>query len=166
MKRKEMNSTDTKEQPSSEAKKPFFNNRLMRRAMWFWFVEIGLSAINFFVLINLVYEPRWGTLIAHQVGMSTRIVYIFILSYFVLRSVKQYSTKDLLWVGVFWLGTWEIFEWGGSLLMHRPVSEILVGWNILKGYMWPYVMLTYLLSSLIVGTLLKSREKWRSRKTR
>lgn len=137
-----------------EARKTFFNNMLMRRAMFFWFLEIGLSAINFFVLINLVYEPHWGNLIAHQIGMSTRIIYIFVLAYFLLRSVKQYNTKDLLLVCVFWMGIWLIFEWGGSLLMRRPVSEILVGWNIFKGYMWPYVLLTYLLSSLIVGTIL------------
>jgi hypothetical protein len=139
----------------AENNKTYFNNRLMRRAMFFWFIEIGLSAINFFVLINLVYEPRWGNPIAHQIGMSTRIVYIFILAYFMLRPVKQYSRKDLMWIGIFWMGFWLVFEWGGSLLAQRPVSEILVGWNIFKGYMWPYVLLTYLLSSLIIGTILR-----------
>ena len=147
---------------SPEARKPFFNNMLMRRAMFFWFIEIGLSAINFFVLINLVYEPRWGNLIAHQIGMSTRIIYIFVLVYFLLRSVKQYSSKDLLLVGVFWMGIWLIFEWGGSLLMRRPVSEILIGWNVFKGYMWPYVLLTYLSSSVIIGTILRLGKKTRS----
>jgi hypothetical protein len=153
------NMTNTMQQSPPEVKKSFFNNLLMRRAMFFWFIEIGLSAINFFVLINLVYEPRWGELIAHQIGMSTRIIYIFVLAYFLLRSVKQYSSKDLLLVGVFWMGIWLIFEWGGSLLMQRPVSEILIGWNIFKGYMWPYVLLTYLLSSLIIGTVLRLSKK-------
>ncbi|OGO16966.1 MAG: hypothetical protein A2Z02_00995 [Chloroflexi bacterium RBG_16_48_7] len=144
---------------SKEAKPPFFNNPLMRRAMWFWFIEIAFSAVNFFLLINLVYEPRWGNLVAHQIGMSTRIIYIFVLAYFILRPIRRYSTKDLLMVGLFWMGSWLFFEWGGSLLMGRPVSEIIVGWDILKGYMWPYVLLSYLLSSLIVGTLLRFTEK-------
>ena len=152
-----MNITNTTEKSSSEVKKPFFNNALMRRAMFFWFIEIGLSAINFFALINLVYEPRWGDLIAHQIGMSTRIIYIFILAYFIVRPIKSYSTKDLLMVGLFWMGFWLIFEWGGSLLVGRPVSEILIGWNIQRGYMWPYVLLSYLLSSSIVGTILNLR---------
>jgi len=141
---------------SPEAKKSFFNNTLMRRAMFFWFIEMGLSAINFFVLMNRIYEPRWGDLIAHQIGMSTRIIYVFVLAYFLLRPIKQYSVKDLLLVGVFWMAIWLILEWGGSLLIRRPVSEILIGWNIFKGYMWPYVLLTYLLSSLIVGKTLHS----------
>jgi hypothetical protein len=100
MERKRINTRHSADESTPEARKPFLNNVLVRRAMFFWFIEIGLSAINFFVLINLVYEPRWGDLIAHQIGMSTRIIYIFVLVYFLLRSVKQYSSKDLLLVGV------------------------------------------------------------------
>ena len=140
-------------------RKIFFNQPLMRRAMFFWFIEIALSAINFFLLINLVYQPQWGELIAHQIGMSTRIIYILVLAYFILRPIKKYSTRDLFVVGTFWMGSWLTFEWGGSLLMHRPVSEILVGWNIFKGYMWPYVLFTYLFSSVIVGIFLHMSKK-------
>ncbi len=129
--------------------------------MFFWLVEIGLSAINFFVFINLVYEPRYGALIAHQIGMSTRIAYVFVFAYLILRPLRQYTGKDLLVLGIFWMGSWLIFEWGGSLLMQRPVSEILVGWNFLKGYMWPYVLASYLLSSLIVGSILHALVKTR-----
>ena len=53
------------------------------------------------------------------------------------------------------MAIWLIFEWGGSLSMRRPVSEILIGRSIFKGYMCPYVLLTYLLSSLIVGKALR-----------
>lgn len=154
-----MSTINSAEESSQGTRKTFFNNLLMRRWMFYWFLEIALSAINFFILINLVYEPRLGQLVAHQIGMSTRIIYIFVLAYFILRSVKQYYTKDLLVVGVFWMGAWLVFEWGGSLAVGRPVSEILVGWNIFKGYMWPYVLLSYLLSSLIVGTILGLKEK-------
>ncbi|MCB9415675.1 MAG: hypothetical protein H6526_10375 [Actinobacteria bacterium] len=41
-----------------------------------WFFEIALSGINYFVLMRRVYEPRWGGLRAHRIGMTTRIVYI------------------------------------------------------------------------------------------
>jgi hypothetical protein len=152
--------------PSAQAARPFFNNRLMRRAMWFWFVEIGFSAVNFFILINLVYDPAWGNPLAHQVGMATRIAYIFILTYFMLRGVKDFIARDLLMVGAMWMGAWLVFEWGGSLAVGRPVSEILIGWNIFKGYMWPYVLLAYLFASLIVGSImLRSREYVRRKET-
>jgi hypothetical protein len=76
-----------------------------------------------------------------------------------VRYVKNYETRDLIHVGLLWLGLTLLFEWGGSLPMGRPVEEILIGWNILAGYMWPYVLLTYLLSPLLVGTILHTDTK-------
>jgi hypothetical protein len=52
------------------------------------------------------------------------------------------------------LGLEEVFEWGGSFILGRPVEEILVGWNVFAGYMWPYVMFAYLSANLIVGLTL------------
>jgi hypothetical protein len=136
------------------------NTRLLKIGIRVWLIETLISGFNFFVLMNLVYEPRWGALVAHQIGMSTRIVYIFVLAYFLLRYVKEYNVKDLILIGLVWLGLEEIFEWGGSFILRRSVEEILVGWNIFAGYMWPYVMLAYLLSNLIVGvTLHPGREE-------
>ena len=132
---------------------------LLKTAVRVWLVEILVSGFNFFVLMNLVYEPRWGVLVAHQIGMSSRIVYISIFAYLLLRYVKKYGTKDLAHVGVLWLGLTLLFEWGGSLATGRPVDEILIGWNIFAGYLWPYVLLTYLLSPLIVGTILHPGKK-------
>jgi hypothetical protein len=131
------------------------NVLLVKTGLRVWLMEVLVSGLNFFVLMNLVYEPRWGVLVAHQIGVSTRIVCIFVFAYFLLRSVKKYETKDLVHVGVMWLILTLLFEWVGSFAIGRPVSEILVGWNIFAGYMWPYVLLTYLLSNLIVGTILR-----------
>ena len=135
------------------------NTRLLKIGIRVWLIETLISGFNFFVLMNLVYEPRWGALVADQIGMSTRIVYIFILAYFLLRYVKEYNIKGLIIIGLVWLGLEEIFEWGGSFILRRSVAEILVGWNIFAGYMWPYVMLTYLLSNLIVGVTLHPGKK-------
>jgi hypothetical protein len=79
-----MNSVQVDRSP----KKTFFNYPLMRRGMLFWFLEVGLSFVNFFVLINLVYEPRFGELAAHQIGMTTRIIYIFVIAFFIVRGIK------------------------------------------------------------------------------
>ncbi|MFB0504727.1 MAG: nitroreductase/quinone reductase family protein [Candidatus Bathyarchaeia archaeon] len=135
------------------------NTPLLKTAIRAWLMEILVSGFNFFVLMNLIYEPKWGSLAAHQIGMSTRIVYIFVFAYFLLRYVKEYETKDLIHVGTLWLGLTLMFEWVGSFAIGRPVGEILIGWNIFAGYMWPYVLLTYLLSNLIVGTIFHPGKK-------
>lgn len=130
------------------------NTFLLKLGTRVWLIETILSGFNFFILMGLLYEPMWGELAAHQIGMSTRIVYILILSYFMLRYARKYEARDLIWVGVLWLGLELVFEWGGSLAIGRSVQEILVGWNIFNGYMWPYVLLIYFFSNLIVGTIL------------
>ena len=135
------------------------NARLLKTATRVWLMEILVSGFNFFVLMNLVYEPRVGVLAAHQIGMSSRIAYVFVFAYFLLRFVKEYDTRDLVHVGILWLGLTLIFEWVGSLAIGRPVEEILVGWNIFAGYMWPYVLLAYALSNLIVGMVLHPGRK-------
>jgi hypothetical protein len=130
------------------------NTRLLSTAFRVWLMETIVSGFNFFVLMGFIYEPAWGSLVAHQVGMTTRIVYIFVFAYLLLRYVKEYETLDLVYVGLLWVALELLFEWGGSLLIGRPVEEILIGWNIFAGYMWPYALFTYLLSNLIVGIVL------------
>jgi len=131
------------------------NTVLLKLGVRVWLIETIVSGLNFFVLMGLIYEPIWGELVAHQIGMSTRIVYIFVFAYFMLRYAKKYEVKDLVSVGLLWLGLELLFEWGGSLAIGRSVQEILVGWNIFNGFMWPYVLLTYLFANLIVGTILR-----------
>lgn len=134
------------------------NTRLLKTAARVWLMEILVSGFNFFVLMNLIYEPSWGPLLAHQIGMSTRIVYIFVFAYFLLRFVKEYDTSDLVHVGILWLVLTLLFEWAGSLVIGRPVEEILIGWNVFAGYMWPYVLLAYLLSNPIIGTIFRPEQ--------
>jgi hypothetical protein len=118
-----------------------------------WFLELVVSALNYFFLMSKVYEPRYGKLKAHQIGMSTRIVYIFVFAYFILFFAKNYTVPDTLVAGVFWLLLILAFEWIGSFIQRRPVREVLEGWHINKGFMWPYVLAAYLLSPLIVGLI-------------
>jgi hypothetical protein len=70
-----------------------------------------------------------------------------------LLFAKHYKTLDTLSAGVFWLLLILAFEWIGSLILRRPVREILEGWHVNKGFMWPYVLAAYLLAPVIVGLI-------------
>jgi len=131
-----------------------------------WLIEVPLAAVNAFVLMDRVYAPRVGPLTAHQIGMSTRIVIALVLAYVIAYFAKDYTPGSLLLAGAFWMMLWLAFEWGGSLLIGRPVKEILVGWQLEDGYMWPYVLLAYLLAPLLVGTALHPSRRPRRDPTR
>ena len=77
-------------------------------------------------------------------------------SYLLMITFRVWAVEigDYLLAGAFWLLLWIAFEWIGSLLTRRRVQEILEGWQIENGYMWPYVLLTYFLSPLMIGLLL------------
>lgn len=130
------------------------NTYLLMITFRVWFCEIALSGVNYFVLMKRVYEPRVGELRAHRIGMTTRIVYIFPFAYVLVAAANLDSVAEYLQAGAYWLLMVLAFEWIGSFLMRRPVHEILEGWHVENGYMWPYVLLAYLLSPLIVGVLL------------
>lgn len=127
------------------------NTHLLMLTFRAWLIEIPIAGVNYFLLMKKVYEPRVGPLRAHQIGMTTRIVYLFVIAYFLLYFAGDYTTLDTVYAGVFWVLLVLAFEWLGSLLIRRPVHEILVGWHLNNGYMWPYVLATYLLSPLLVG---------------
>ena len=119
-----------------------------------WFLEIALSGFNYFVLMRRVYEPRVGVLRAHRIGMVTRIVYIFPFAYLLLAWAHVDAVGDLLLAGAWWVLLVLAFEWIGSFLIRRPVHEILEGWHVEDGYLWPFVLVTYLLAPLLVGLAL------------
>ena len=47
--------------------------------------------------------------------------------------IREYATSTLVYMGMLWTALWLAFEWGGSLLIGRPVHEILIGWHIVRG---------------------------------
>ncbi len=130
------------------------NTYLLMITFRVWFFEIALSGFNYFVLMNRVYEPRVGELRAHRIGMTTRIVYILPFAYVLVAAADLDSVPEYLLAGTYWLLMVLAFEWIGSFIIRRPVHEILEGWHVEDGYMWPYVLLAYFLSPLIVGVLL------------
>jgi hypothetical protein len=139
-------------------REPAFNKPFLLVAARVWLTEILVSGVNYFVLMGLIYQPLFGELTAHEIGMSTRIVYLFGFAYLLQRYGPAHSRRDLLHAGVLWVCLALVFEWGGSLLiLRRPVHEILVGWQVWKGYMWPYVLLTYLAANPLVGLWLRWR---------
>jgi hypothetical protein len=129
------------------------NTAFSQALVWVWVIEIAVSGFNYFFLMNRIYQPKFGELKAHQIGMTVRIVYIFGFAAGLLHFAKIDTYASFLFAGLLWMSLVLAFEWIGSLLIRRPVSEILIGWHIEDGYMWPYVLLAYLLSPLLVGSI-------------
>lgn len=139
------------------------NTPFLRIAFRGWLTEIVISGLNYFLLMGLLWKPLFGELRSHEIGMSTRIVYIYGLAYLLLRFNPGYTKRDLAHAGGLWLGSALVFEWLGSLLIQRrPVDEILIGWRVWDGYMWPYVLVAYASANYVVGSMLMRRRPLRA----
>jgi hypothetical protein len=139
--------------PRQRSPRPRINRPLLAAAARVWLAETLLAARNSFVLMEHVYRPRWGGLVAYQIGMATRIAVIFLLADVLFRAATAHTARDLVAVGVLWLDLEEIFEWGVSLALGRSVREILVGRHIGRGSLWPFVLLSYVGAPLVVGVV-------------
>ena len=125
------------------------NSYLLMITFRIWLLELPVAAVDYFALMKRVYEPRWGALRAHQIGMTTRLVIIAALTYVLLRHLGKLPDSRAPRGRSVLDGAVAGLEWGGSALQRRPVREILAGWHVERGYMWPDVLLAYLLMPLL-----------------
>lgn len=58
-----------------------------------WLLELAVTAVNYFFLMNMVYRPRYGKLKAHQIGMGTRIAYICLRVFYLVAGEALYCTR-------------------------------------------------------------------------
>lgn len=120
-------------------------------AFIFWLIDDVFAFLNYSILYLNFFEPSLGVLPAHRIAMTIRIIIIITLSFILLNKVPNYTVQDLFQVGLFWLSLSLFQEWFGSFYLGRSVDEILIGWNILGGYLWVLILCFYLLGPYIVG---------------
>ena len=75
------------------------NGYLLMLTFRVWLLEIPLAAFNWFALADRVYRPRLGDLHAHQIAMASRIGWVPVLAFCLLRWTGTYTTLDTLSAG-------------------------------------------------------------------
>ena len=98
------------------------NTHLLMVTFRVCFIEIAVSGVNYFLLMNRVYAPRVGELRAHRIGKTARIVYIFSFVLLV-RFVRIDSADEYLLAGTSWLLMVLAFEWIGSFIIRRGLRR-------------------------------------------
>ena len=101
-----------------------------------WFGMMILAILNG-GLRDVLYKPRVGDLVAHQI--STVILLVLITAYFrILSSIWPIESSKRAWIiGFMWLCMTLVFEIGlGRVLLGYPWSRVLHDYNILAGRVW------------------------------
>jgi hypothetical protein len=130
--------------------------RIYKQAIGVWILFIILAIVNG-AIRTLVYGPVIGDeLLAHQISTVTAIIFFLAVMYVFFRwTTAHYDKKDLLVIGVMWLGLTIGFEFiFGHYIMGHPWSRLLADYNICEGRVWGLVLLTVVVGPFFVGNYL------------
>ena len=121
-----------------------------------WVIFAILAIING-IIRNQFYAPRVGEYPGHVISTIIAICIVVAGTYIFLRFVKiDYSTVNLLLVGVFWLVLTVLFEFiFGHYVIGHPWERLLADYNILNGRLWGLFLLALLISPLLIGLLFR-----------
>jgi len=113
--------------------------------IWLGFavVAVALGAVR-----DKMLRPRIGDFRAHQLEtLIVCAVFFAIIVWFVRWS--QPTQAQALAIGVVWVVLTLLFEFGLGRALGRPMETLLADYNILRGRLWPLVLVTELVGPSI-----------------
>jgi hypothetical protein len=105
-----------------------------------------------------VLQPRLGEHAARQVAVFLGIVIIFGLALPFVKSLPRPTPAELLRVGLLWLALTVAFEFlFGHYVSGASWDTLLADYDLLRGRLWPLVLLSTAVAPWVWGKVLKDR---------
>ena len=120
-----------------------------------WFLFMILAIINAGIR-NGVYKPVVGELTAHQLSTIIFMAMILIVTYLVFKfSNLKLNTQETFIIGTIWLVLTICFEFlAGHYIFGNPWDKLFADYNILKGRIWSFVLITTFFAPYITNKLI------------
>ncbi len=102
-------------------------------------------------------QPRLkNELRSHQISSIMMVIFFLFIFYFFFRFTgANYTENDLVNIGFMWMILTIVFQFlFGYLLMNYSFKRLLQDYNLTKGRLWIWVLLTLLLGPVMVNNLL------------
>jgi len=123
------------------------------KAVLAWFILFGVMFANGAVRV-LVLQPRLGEDRARQVASLAGVILVILASCVFVRTASQATSGQLLWVGMVWLAGTMAFEFlFGHFVSGESWSSLLADYNMLKGRLWPVVLISLCLGPWLCSVL-------------
>ncbi len=127
--------------------------RSLRRALGVWALLLGFAVING-LFRQRVLEPALGPETAHFLATTTLAGAVFLAAlFFVGFGSAEYSTPELLAIGLLWAVLTALLELGLGLARGVSSSELFRDYDLTRGRLFGLVLLAELVSPLIAGSL-------------
>lgn len=115
---------------------------LLKRALLVWFVMLVAASMNG-TLREAVLIPAMGETAGRVASTLMLSALILLLTWFTIRWIRPRSSRDAWGIGALWVALTLAFEFlAGHYLFGNPWSELLEEYNIVRGRIWPLVLVT------------------------
>lgn len=127
-------------------------------ALGIWFIFVIVAILNG-AFRNLFLEPKIGEYAGHVISTIILVCVILIVTYLFVANLKiDYTRTDLLLIGAFWLILTILFEFVFfHYIMGESWNTLLANYNILKGRLFPLILLTEFIAPLLFGSILQKK---------
>jgi hypothetical protein len=129
------------------------------RALLVWLGLLALAIVNGGVREALII-PRTGELAGHAISTISLCVLILALAWLTIGWIAPASSRDAWQIGGLWVALVLAFEFlAGHYLFGTPWNELLADYNIMRGRIWPLVLVTTFVAPYLA-------RRWRRRPSR
>ena len=119
-----------------------------------WFLFMILAIINAIVR-NGVYKSIVGEQTAHQISTFIFIALILLTTYLILKFLSfKLTDSEAFFIGFIWLILTVMFEFiAGHYVFGNSWDKLFADYNILKGRIWSFVLVTTFFAPYITSKL-------------
>ncbi|MFA5312938.1 MAG: hypothetical protein WC375_06460 [Methanomassiliicoccales archaeon] len=127
---------------------------------FFAWAAIALCAIANGMFRGLVLTPAFGETIARMISCVMLITILLAMSNLLLRRSKlDLTERELVVIGMAWLGLTMVFEFGfGHFIEGISWEVLLIDYDVMKGRFWILVLVFTALSPYLAGRILRKQE--------
>jgi len=119
---------------------------MFARAVVIWCVLLVIASLNG-ALREVVLIPRTGDVVGRIISTLLLSAFIVILTWLSIGWIGPRTTDQAWFVGVGWVLLTLAFEFlAGHYLFHNSWSNLLADYNLLRGRIWPLVLITTLVA--------------------
>jgi len=121
------------------------------RALVVWLGLLALAIINGGIR-EAVIIPRTGELAGHVISTISLCVLILALAWLTIGWMRPASASEAGRIGGLWVVLVLAFEFlAGHYLFGTPWNELLADYNVLRGRIWPLVLVTTAVAPYVAG---------------
>ena len=126
-------------------------------ALGIWFILVVAAILNGAFRESFI-TSKVGKQVGHVISTVIFICVILVVTYLFLSNLKiNYTKTDLLLIGALWLILTILFEFvfGHYVMGGHSWKVLFADYNILKGRVWSFVLLTTFIAPLLIDSILQ-----------